>query len=677
MKQIKNILEKVFKKQEAVLLIILAVMIFVFSLFNPNFIKPYNLLSMSQSLVPYAILTLGILFVIGTGNVDLSLGSICIASCAIAGKAYMMGLPLWTVIPIMIAVSLIFGIINGYFVSIRGVPSFIGTLGTMMFSRGISAIIVSDPNIFFPSGGTWYNKLFSNYNGFPIGIVWLIVFIILTIIAIRKTKLGRYILAMGSNKEATRLSGVHTRLYLFYAYIICGLSAGIAGIFWSSSFATIAASTGNGMEFDAMAAAFIGGTSAAGGSVAVTGSMIGMVMLTVIRSGLNFILSRFSINVNSTYVTYAVTGLIIIVSILIDINNKKFFNTQKKKTKKNVIIAIALAMVVLFSCIGYSLMNNQKEDTIAIIAKGETNPFWSSVKDGCMKAGEDYGYRVTFRGPENESASSLAQALSLAKTQLSDDPVAIGIAEICEGYVDVLQEAYNSGIPVFQYDSGVPEADIKAIDEMGCNPIVGSISTDNYSAGALAAQHAFDEVKQDIIDSPDIYLVAALQHNQSATAGLRSNGFIDTFKKLVDSDPATKGKCEFFVETKPDELNNNYKIGLEFLAEKGADLVFFTACIEVDQVYDAILASENRYDGMKFVGFDSGTKYIEWLKNENAPKLLGAIVQDSATLGYRTVENAIKAANSEPYDDSVWIDGIWYDATNVDELMAQGIVYEG
>ena len=676
MKKINDILDKLFKKQEALLLIILAVMIFVFSLFNPNFIKSYNLLSMSQSLVPYAILTLGILFVIGTGNTDLSLGSICIASCAIAGKAYMIGAPLWTVLPIMLFVSLVFGAINGYLVSIRGIPSFIGTLGTMMFSRGISAIIVNDPNIFFPSG-TWYNKLFSNYNGFPIGILWLILFVVITSIVIRKTKIGRYILAIGSNAEATRLSGVNTKLYLFIAYVICGLSAGIAGIFWSSSYATIATATGNGMEFDAMAAAFIGGTSAAGGSVAVMGSTIGMVMLTVIRSGLNFILSRFNINVNSTYVTYAVTGLIIVASILIDINNKKYSNSPKKKTKKNVIIATILAVVLVSSCVGYFLVNNKKEKTIAVISKGETAAFWIKAKEGCIQAGEEYGYKVTFRGPENESPSYLSQALSLAKTQLSDEPVGIGLAAICEGYVDILQEAYNSNIPVFQFDSGVLQADIDAVNKMGCNPIVGSVNTDAYAAAALAADHVYELIKQDIINSSEKYLIAVIQHNQSANAAERSRGFVEEIEKLANANPETKNKCEFYIEVKPDGLNDNYKLALESLTERGAKTIFMTACIVVEPVYDAILASGDRYNGINFAGFDTGTKYIEWLKNENAPKLLGAVAQNGKLMGYKIVENAIKAVNNEPFDENTYIDGVWYDATNVDELLEQGVVYEG
>ena len=662
-----------FKKQEAVLVLSIILMSFVSSLFNSNFLKSYNLLSMSQSLVPYAILTLGILFVIGTGNTDLSLGSVCIAACAIAGKIYMLGADLWVTIPVMILVASIFGMINGYLVAYKQIPSFIATLGTMMFSRGISAILVSDPNIFYPSG-TWYNKLFSNYNGFPIGIVWLIGLVIITSIIIRKTKIGRYILAIGSNLEATRLSGVNSKKYLFIAYLISGISAGIAGIFWSSSFATIAVATGNGMEFDAMAAAFIGGTSAQGGSVLVGGSILGMIMLTIIRSGLNFLLSRFNINVNSSYVTYAVTGIIIIVSILLDINKSKA--KKHKKPGKKIVVGVIVGLLSI-SLIGYYVGSSRQKQMIAVIGKGETNSFWLSVKNGCEKAGEDLGYEVSFRGPENESASSLPQALSLAKSQLSNNPVAVGMAEICEGYVDILEQCYKDNIPVIEFDSGVRDLDKQAVDKLNENPIVGSVNTDCYAASGLAAKHAFEKVYDDIVNCKDKYLIGVIQYEQSFNAELRSTGFVDEFIRLAESDPNTMGKVESYIEVKPDNLNNNYKLALESLSQRGADLIFMGCVLVVDQVYDAIVASQDQYDDIKFVGFDTGTKPIEWLKNENVPPLLGAIVQDSFNMGYKTVENLVKILNNEAYEEDVKIDGIWYDADNLDQLLAEGIVYEG
>lgn len=315
-------------KQNIIIIIALVVLIAIFSLLNANFIDRYNIVSMAQSLAPYAILSLGVTFVIATGGIDLSLGTVCIASAVIAGKLYMIGMPLWATIPVMILIGTAFGFINGILIAKLKLPAFIATLGTMMFSRGLSAILVSIPNIFFPNG-TWFNAVFSNTNGFPIGLLWVIAFAIICMYLMYKNKIGRYILAIGSNEEATRLSGINTDKYKIIAYTLSGLGAGIAAIFWAASFATVASATGNGMELDAIAGVYIGGTSAAGGTASVTGSVIGSLMLVVIRSGLNFVLAKFNLNVNSTYVTYVLTGIIVVVAVLMDVIKNK--NASKVK----------------------------------------------------------------------------------------------------------------------------------------------------------------------------------------------------------------------------------------------------------------------------------------------------------------------------------------------------------
>ena len=108
--------------------------------------------------------------------------------------------------------------------------------------------------------------------------------------------------------------------------------AGIAAIFWSASFTTVASATGNGMELDAIAGVYIGGTSASGGVASIVGSVIGSLILVVIRSGLNFTLAKFNVSVNSTYLTYAITGIIVVVAVLLDVVKNK--NLTKVKTEK-------------------------------------------------------------------------------------------------------------------------------------------------------------------------------------------------------------------------------------------------------------------------------------------------------------------------------------------------------
>lgn len=311
-------------KQNMIIMLALVALIAVFYILNPNFLKVYNIVSMAQSLAPYAILALGVTFVIATGGIDLSIGTVCIASAVVAGHLYSLNIiPLWAVIPVMIVIGAVFGIINGVLVAKLKVPAFIATLGTMMLSRGLSAIIVAVPNIFYPTG-SWYNKLFSNYNKFPVGLIWVIGFMFICMYLMYKNRVGRYILAIGSNEEATRLSGINTDKYKMLAYIFSGIGAGIAAIFWSASFTTVAAATGNGYELDAIAGVYIGGTSAAGGIASVAGSVIGSMMLVVIRSGLNFVLARFNVNINATYVTYVLTGIIVVAAVLMDIvkNNR-------------------------------------------------------------------------------------------------------------------------------------------------------------------------------------------------------------------------------------------------------------------------------------------------------------------------------------------------------------------
>jgi ribose transport system permease protein len=242
-------------------------------------------------------------------------------------------MPLWATIPVMVAIGTLFGYINGILVAKLKLPEFIATLGTMMFARGLSAIIVAIPNIFFPNG-TWFNKLFSNANGIPTGLIWVVGFALVCMYLMYKCKIGRYILSIGSNEEAARLSGINTDKYKIIAYTFSGMGAGIAAIFWAASFATVASATGNGMELDAIAGVYIGGTSAAGGVASVAGTVIGNIMLVVIRSGLNFVLAKFELNLNSTYVTYVLTGIIVVVAVLMDVIKNKNAGKVKIENEK-------------------------------------------------------------------------------------------------------------------------------------------------------------------------------------------------------------------------------------------------------------------------------------------------------------------------------------------------------
>lgn len=324
-------------KQNIVIVFATIALFAIFTLINPAFADKGVLLTMSKSLVPYAILALGVTFVIATGGIDLSIGTVCIGSAVFAGAICKTGVNLdegilWLTIPVILLTGLAFGLINGLLVAKCKIAPFIATLGTMLVSRGITAVISeavreTSAAVKYPPTG-WLQKIFTNYEGFPIGVVWVLVLTVICMIVMYKTKIGRYILAIGSNEEATRLSGINVDKYKIIAYAIGGFFAGLAALFYTASNPSLNIASGNGMELDAIAGVYIGGTSTTGGSASIAGTILGSLILVVIRQGLNLALSGGSV-VSATNITYAVTGVIVVGAVLLDVLKKKAANKVK------------------------------------------------------------------------------------------------------------------------------------------------------------------------------------------------------------------------------------------------------------------------------------------------------------------------------------------------------------
>ncbi len=318
-------------KQNMIIILAAVVLFLVFTLINPGFASNSTLLSMAKALVPYAILSLGVTFVIATGGIDLSIGTVCIGSAVLAGALCKTGVSLEDgspalTIPIILATGVIFGLLNGFLVAKCKIAPFIATLGSMMVSRGLTAVVAeaardTSSAVKYPTTG-WMQQLFTNFNGFPIGLVWVLVLTIICMIVMYKTKVGRYILAIGSNEEAARLSGINVDKYKIIAYVICGLFAGIAALFYTAANPSLTIASGNGMELDAVAGVYIGGTSTTGGTATIVGTILGAMILVIIRQGLNLAMSGGAA-FSATNITYAVTGVIVVGAVLLDIMKKK------------------------------------------------------------------------------------------------------------------------------------------------------------------------------------------------------------------------------------------------------------------------------------------------------------------------------------------------------------------
>ncbi|MDO5732633.1 MAG: ABC transporter permease [Eubacteriales bacterium] len=321
-----NRIKKIFSNQQTVVVVALVLICLVFSLMTPKFMQVSTFTNIAKSCYYIAFMAIGVTFVIATGGIDLSIGTVAICSALIGGVFMEKGCPMILVLLIMLLVGLLFGLFNGILVSKLGLPAFIATLGSMMISRGLGSIISKTKTISFPQGdepGAWFRELFmvTREGGilpknFPTGFIIVAVLGIIMALVLNKMKVGRYILAIGSNKEATRLSGIRVQNYEITAYVISGLFAALAGIAYVAVYSTAQPNTGNGFELDAIAGVVIGGTSLSGGVGSIFGTIIGVFIMAVLKIGFPYI------GVQSHYQLF-ITGFILIFAVFMDIINRR------------------------------------------------------------------------------------------------------------------------------------------------------------------------------------------------------------------------------------------------------------------------------------------------------------------------------------------------------------------
>jgi ribose transport system permease protein len=270
-------------------------------------------------------MAIGVTFVIISGGIDLSLGTVAMCSAMIGGVAWRLwGLPFWVGFILILVSGALFGLFNGFLVSRLKLPSFIATLGTMMISIGISSIVSKVQTVNFPARTEpegWFKDVFSKWqldNGImiPTGAILLLAVLLIAHVVLKKTKIGRYTYAIGSNEEAVRLSGVNVDFWKIIPYVISGFCAGLAGIAFACTYTTIIPGAGQGFELDAIAACIIGGTSTTGGAGSVFGTIIGVFIMSCLRVGLP------SMDLQPHY-QKLLTGIVVIVAVLIDISQQK------------------------------------------------------------------------------------------------------------------------------------------------------------------------------------------------------------------------------------------------------------------------------------------------------------------------------------------------------------------
>ena len=308
---------------------VLVLLYVFFSIFGRNFLSTSALVNILDSSYYIGFLAVGMTFVIITGGIDLSAGAVMMCAALIGGVAYnVWHWPIAAALVFVVVIATFFGLVNGILIAKLKLPPFIATLGTQMITMGFGAIVSKVMTMRFPTvtdpDGWFKFVFFKTQGGFPIGAVWLAIFFIIGFILLNKTRLGRYTYAIGSNEEATRLSGVKTDNWKLMVYVINGFSAGLAAIVYASAYTSIIPSTGGGIEMLPIAGVVIGGASLAGGIGTMSGTIIGVFIMSTLKQGL------MSMNLQGQWQTFF-TGIVVIGAVLLDNYRNKKANEIKKE----------------------------------------------------------------------------------------------------------------------------------------------------------------------------------------------------------------------------------------------------------------------------------------------------------------------------------------------------------
>jgi ribose transport system permease protein len=296
------------------------IVIFVFfSIASSNFLNYANVTAILFSTVVIGLLALGTTFVIITGGIDLSIGT-GMSLCAVISGVLIVnsGLPvLLGVIGTLLFGGLI-GFVNGFNVSMLKLPPFIATLAMMLVAQGLALVISNSTPIYFTNAPS-YTKISTGHLfgvNFPNAVLVLAVAFAVAAVILNKTVLGRYTYSIGSNEEATALSGINTRRWKIVIYTLAGVFTGLAGVMISARLSSAQPGTGLGYELQAIAAVVIGGTSLSGGKGSIVGTVIGALIISVINNGLQIM----SIPQEWQNV---ILGIVILIAVYADMARKR------------------------------------------------------------------------------------------------------------------------------------------------------------------------------------------------------------------------------------------------------------------------------------------------------------------------------------------------------------------
>ncbi len=330
---------RIFVRWEWLLVVLIVVVVVVNSLLSPYFLDASNLLRSTSDFMELGIMMLPMVFVIITGNIDLSIASTLGLSASLMGWLFMGGWNIWLAAGVALAVSVLAGLLNGVLVARFRLPALAVTLGTYSFYRGLAYVLLGDQAARgYPQSFTYLGQGTLGNTEIPFSLLVFVVLALLFGLVLHKTTFGRYLYAIGSNEAAARYSGVPVTRIKITVFVLSSVMAAIAGFILAARFGSTRPDIGTGLELTVITITVLGGVSIFGGSGTIPGAVLALLLVGILRFGMGLV------NIQGQ-VQDTVIGMLLILSILVLRLGRRI--PLNRLLRREVVLRTALAVGVI------------------------------------------------------------------------------------------------------------------------------------------------------------------------------------------------------------------------------------------------------------------------------------------------------------------------------------------
>lgn len=604
----------------------LIVLVIAMSALSGDFMTADNLLNVGVQAAVTAILAFGVTFVIVSAGIDLSVGSVAALSATVlAWSATSQGMPVFLAALLAIATGIACGLVNGILISYGKLPPFIATLAMLSVARGLSLVISQGSPIAFPDSVSHLGDTLGGW--LPVPVLVMVGMGLITAFVLGRTYIGRSMYAIGGNEEAARLSGLRVKKQKLAIYAFSGLFAAAAGIVLAARLSSAQPQAAQGYELDAIAAVVIGGASLAGGTGKASGTLIGALILAVLRNGLNLL----SV---SAFWQQVVIGVVIALAVLLDTVRRKAGATpvaagasqggKGKQAATYVLAAVVAAALVGAMSFLHTGSSEAKSQKIGLSLSTLNNPFFVQIRAGAQAEARKLGVDLTVTDAQNDASQQANQLQNFTSEGLGT----IIVNPVDSDAVTPAAKAVNkSDIPLVAVDRSVNNATTAAL-----------VASDNVTGGKLAAKSLAEK-----LGGKGKIVILQGQAGTSASRE-RGSGFAEGLKAYPGIEVVAKQPADWDRTKGLDVMTNLLQ------ANPDIDGVF----AENDEMALGAIKALGSKAGtsVQIIGFD-GT--ADGLKAVEAGTLYASVAQQPTELGRIAVQNAVKAAEGDKVEKSVMV----------------------